>query len=153
MDEQIFSVLEVKCIAPVTGLSCFPATMNPEPTLKLVSQQPCQHNTLPELFNQASLYWFIFKCIQHQFLCFLSVSYTVTSFDSPPPLLQILWTHYQAASAPRIWSWQYRINVPGVQPWISIIQLNSLNTGFSQNIDSTFLTRSCMRHPPQRTCV
>lgn len=58
--------------------------MNPEPTLILVSQQPCQNNTLPELFNQASLYWFIFKCIQHQFLCFLSVSDTVTSLDSPP---------------------------------------------------------------------
>lgn len=139
--------------SPGAGLSSFPDTMSPQPALKLVSQQPCQHNALPELFNQASLYWFIFKCIQQQFLCFLSVSYTVTGFDSPPLPLQILWTYYQAASALWIWSWQYWIDVPGVQPWISIIQLNSLNTRFCQNIDSTLLARSSTRHAPYRTCV
>lgn len=76
------------------------------------------------------------------FPCFLSHSDPVVSFDSSLPQLQIPWAHRPAASAPRIWNWQYRINVSGAQPWISIIQLNSLNTRFTQIVDTALSARS-----------
>jgi hypothetical protein len=82
------------------------------------------------------------------FSYFLSVSDPVTSFDSSLSPLQIPWTHHHAASAPRIWNWQYRINVSGAQPWISIIQLNSLNVRFIQIVDSTFSARSVCAATP-----
>lgn len=90
-------------------------------------------------------------CIDSRwFPCFLSVSDPVLSFDSSLSQLQIPWTHHHAAGAPRIWNWQYRINVSGAQPWISIIQLNSLNVRFTQIVDFAFSARSaCEATHPQ----
>ena len=110
---------------------------SPEPLPKLEPQELGQDCTLPGRHRWAGPYRLV---LGSPVFCQLGI------------LSRALIPHYlnckfheqitPAASVPRIWNWQYRINVSGAQPWISIIQLNSLNTRFIQIVDSAFSARS-----------
>lgn len=132
---NIICILESETVTPVCTSSCAPAEVlslflnwNLGSFAKIAR---CQAGSFRPV--RIDLRWFP---------CFLSVGDPVASFDSWLPQLQIPWTHHHAASAPRIWDWQYWIDVSGAQPWISIIQLNSLNVRFIQIVNSAFSARS-----------